>query len=155
MSLHVVQQPTTPATSIALPLDMLLTPTPLCLFNLIPPYPQGDGSMITVEPGLILGEVNRLLAAHAKKNKLPIQYKLGPDPSSIDSCMIGGVVSNNSSGMCCGVSQNTYHTLKVSSGGTADVSMKDAAPCSRCHCRSVSAAMWVLSCVSQPTSFVL
>ena len=73
---------------------------------------QGDGSSITVEPGLILGEVNRLLAAHAKKNKLPIQYKLGPDPSSIDSCMIGGVVSNNSSGMCCGVSQNTYHTLK-------------------------------------------
>jgi D-lactate dehydrogenase len=73
---------------------------------------QGDGSSITVEPGLILGEVNRLLAGHAKKNKLPIQYKLGPDPSSIDSCMIGGVVSNNSSGMCCGVSQNTYHTLK-------------------------------------------
>jgi hypothetical protein len=27
--------------------------------------------------------------------------------------MIGGVVANNSSGMCCGVSQNTYHTLKV------------------------------------------
>lgn len=76
--------------------------------------PQGDGSSITVEPGLILGEVNRLLAAHAKKHKLPIQYKMGPDPSSIDSCMIGGVVSNNSSGMCCGVSQNTYHTLKVS-----------------------------------------
>jgi D-lactate dehydrogenase len=33
-----------------------------------------------VEPGLILGEVNRLLAAYAKKNKLPIQYKMGPDP---------------------------------------------------------------------------
>jgi D-lactate dehydrogenase len=41
---------------------------------------QGDGSSITVEPGLILGEVNRLLAAYAKKNKLPIQYKMGPDP---------------------------------------------------------------------------
>lgn len=26
--------------------------------------------------------------------------------------MIGGIVNNNSSGMCCGVSQNTYHTLK-------------------------------------------
>jgi hypothetical protein len=62
---------------------------------------------------LILGEVNRLLAGYAAKNKLPIQYKMGPDPSSIDSCMVGGVVSNNSSGMCCGVSQNTYHTLKV------------------------------------------
>jgi hypothetical protein len=41
---------------------------------------QGDGSSITVEPGLILGEVNRLLAAYSKKNKLPIQYKMGPDP---------------------------------------------------------------------------
>ncbi|KAF8056389.1 glcD [Scenedesmus sp. PABB004] len=73
---------------------------------------HGDGSSITVEPGLILGEVNRLLAGHAKRHKLPVQYKMGPDPSSIDSCMIGGVVANNSSGMCCGVSQNTYHTLK-------------------------------------------
>ncbi|KAG2497441.1 hypothetical protein HYH03_004596 [Edaphochlamys debaryana] len=73
---------------------------------------HGDGSTITVEPGLIGGEVNRILANHAKKNKLPVQYKIGPDPSSIDSCMIGGIVSNNSSGMCCGVSQNTYHTLK-------------------------------------------
>lgn len=73
---------------------------------------QGDGSSITVEPGLIGGEVNRILASHKAKNKLPVQYKIGPDPSSIDSCMIGGIVSNNSSGMCCGVSQNTYHTLK-------------------------------------------
>lgn len=73
---------------------------------------HGDGSMVTVEPGLIAGEVNRILAAHQKKGKHPIQYKIGPDPSSVDSCMIGGVVANNSSGMCCGVSQNTYHTAK-------------------------------------------
>lgn len=54
-------------------------------------------------------QVNRILAAHARKNKLPIQYKIGPDPSSIDSCMIGGIVANNSSGMCCGVSQVWNH----------------------------------------------
>ncbi len=65
-----------------------------------------------MEPGLIGGEINAILARHKKKNNLPIQYKIGPDPSSIDSCMVGGIVSNNSSGMCCGVSQNTYHTLK-------------------------------------------
>eukprot|EP01025_Chloroclados_australasicus_P005936 TRINITY_DN1193_c0_g1_i4.p1 TRINITY_DN1193_c0_g1~~TRINITY_DN1193_c0_g1_i4.p1 ORF type:complete len:1085 (-),score=158.95 TRINITY_DN1193_c0_g1_i4:277-3531(-) len=73
---------------------------------------HSDGSSITLEPGLIGGEVNRILANYQKKNNLPIQYKIGPDPSSIDSCMVGGIVSNNSSGMCCGVSQNTYHTLK-------------------------------------------
>mmetsp|Transcript_55356 Transcript_55356/g.152422 ORF Transcript_55356/g.152422 Transcript_55356/m.152422 type:complete len:956 (-) Transcript_55356:423-3290(-) len=60
---------------------------------------------------MIGGEVNRLLAAYQRRNKLPTQYKIGPDPASIDSCMIGGIVSNNSSGMCCGVAQNTYHTV--------------------------------------------
>merc|ERR1712216_588670 len=71
-----------------------------------------DGRKITLEPGLILGEVNRILAKYKQQNGLDVQYKMGPDPSSIDSCMIGGVVANNSSGMCCGVKQNTYHTLK-------------------------------------------
>ena len=78
------------------------------------PHPCPLRSAITVQPGLIGGEVNRILAAHQRKHQLPIQYKLGPDPASIDSCMVGGIVNNNSSGMCCGVSQNTYHTLKVS-----------------------------------------
>lgn len=49
---------------------------------------QGDGSQITVEPGLIGGEVNRILAAHKNKHNHPVQYKIGPDPSSIDSCMV-------------------------------------------------------------------
>lgn len=59
-----------------------------------------------MEPGLIGGEINALLARHKAKGGHDIQYKIGPDPSSIDSCMIGGMVANNSSGMCCGVSQN-------------------------------------------------
>src|SRR5690606_34889851 len=37
---------------------------------------------------------------------------IGPDPSSINSAMIGGILSNNSSGMCCGVHANSYHTTK-------------------------------------------
>lgn len=72
------------------------SPRPTLPPSLAPPHPtpaparpQGDGSCVTVEPGLILGEVNKLLAAHAKKGGHPIQYKMGPDPSSIDSCMIG------------------------------------------------------------------
>lgn len=70
------------------------------------------GQRITVEPGLIGGEVNKILADYRKKHKLPQQYKIGPDPASVESCMIGGIVANNSSGMCCGVKQNTYHTLQ-------------------------------------------
>ena len=91
----------------------IIAPTTRCLPEPDPAHGlQGDGSQITVEPGLIGGEVNRILARHKAKHNHPIQYKIGPDPSSIDSCMVGGMVSNNSSGMCCGVSQNTYHTLK-------------------------------------------
>ena len=48
------------------------------------------GRKITLEPALIGGEVNRILAAYAKKTKAKTQYKIGPDPASIDSCMIGG-----------------------------------------------------------------
>ena len=73
---------------------------------------EENGERITLEPGLIGGEVNRLLAAYKKKHNLPVQYKIGPDPASIESCMIGGIVANNSSGMCCGVKQNTYHTME-------------------------------------------
>jgi len=73
---------------------------------------RNGGKEITVEPGLIGGEVNKLLARYKHINKLKDQYKIGPDPASIESCMIGGIVSNNSSGMCCGVAKNSYHTVK-------------------------------------------
>jgi len=73
---------------------------------------EDEGRKVTLEPGLIGGEVNKLLAAYKKKHKCDTQYKIGPDPASIESCMIGGIVANNSSGMCCGVAQNTYHTLQ-------------------------------------------
>ena len=39
--------------------------------------------------------------------------KIGPDPASINAAMMGGILSNNSSGMCCGVIQNSYHTLSI------------------------------------------
>ena len=41
----------------------------------------------------------------------PFGPKIGPDPASINACMLGGILANNSSGMCCGVAQNAYHTL--------------------------------------------
>ncbi len=58
---------------------------------------------ITLGPAIIVAEANRALK--------PFDRKIGPDPASQATCKIGGVVNNNSSGMCCGVTQNTYHTM--------------------------------------------
>lgn len=61
------------------------------------------GAAVRFQPGVIAASVNRTLA--------PYQKKIGPDPASINACMMGGVLANNSSGMCCGVELNAYHTL--------------------------------------------
>jgi len=61
------------------------------------------GQRVWSQPGVVGGHLNRMLAPHAAR--------IGPDPASIDAAMIGGIVSNNSSGMCAGVVQNSYHTL--------------------------------------------
>lgn len=58
---------------------------------------------ITLGPAVIVAQANAALKKHNKK--------IGPDPASQATCKIGGVVNNNSSGMCCGVAQNTYHTM--------------------------------------------
>jgi D-lactate dehydrogenase len=62
-----------------------------------------EGRRLWSQPGVVGGYLNRVLA--------PLGRRLGPDPASIDACMIGGIVANNASGMCCGVAQNSYHTL--------------------------------------------
>ena len=64
---------------------------------------EQDGTLIRLQPGVIGAEANRRLAAFARK--------IGPDPASIDSAKIGGIAANNSSGMCCGTSDNSYKTL--------------------------------------------
>jgi D-lactate dehydrogenase len=62
------------------------------------------GARVRVGPGVVGGIVNAHLARHGAK--------LGPDPASIGACMIGGIVANNSSGMCCGIEHNAYRTLE-------------------------------------------
>ncbi len=64
---------------------------------------EENGKMIRLQPGVIGSHANRALK--------PYRRRIGPDPASIDACMIGGILSNNASGMCCGVSENSYHTL--------------------------------------------
>lgn len=62
------------------------------------------GASVRVHPGVIGDQVNRALKAS--------RAKIGPDPASIATCTVGGILSNNSSGMCCGVHHNAYHTLE-------------------------------------------
>lgn len=62
-----------------------------------------NAEQIWLQPGVIGAEANKLLA--------PFQRKIGPDPASINTCKIGGIAANNSSGMCCGTAQNSYNTL--------------------------------------------
>ncbi|MBC15963.1 MAG: 4Fe-4S ferredoxin [Desulfovibrio sp.] len=74
---------------------------------------------IQLEPGIIGSHANRILAPHGKK--------IGPDPASIDTCKIGGIVANNASGMCCGVAENSYKTLDSMRIVTADGTVLDTA----------------------------
>jgi D-lactate dehydrogenase len=85
---------------------------------------EDDGARARVKPGTILGHANRVLAPHGRK--------LGPDPASTDVCTVGGVVANNSGGMRCGVTKDSYSTVReltfvLPSGTKIDTGAPDAA----------------------------
>ena len=57
--------------------------------------------------------------------------KLGQNPASKIACTIGGMITNNSSGMTCGVTANTYRTIEsmvlvLPSGTVVDTASGDA-----------------------------
>ena len=58
-----------------------------------------EDETVSLQPGLVGARVNRLLARFGRR--------FGPDPASIGSCMVGGIVSNNASGMSCGTHANS------------------------------------------------
>ena len=78
-----------------------------------------QGQAIRLQPGVIGAQANRYLASLGRK--------IGPDPASINACMIGGIAANNASGMCCGTAQNSYHTLKDLRVILADGTLVDTA----------------------------
>ena len=83
-----------------------------------------DGAYVRVQPAVIGAQVNRFL--------VPFGRRIGPDPASIDSCMMGGILANNASGMCCGVDENAYHTIAsakvlLADGTLIDTGVPDAA----------------------------
>ena len=55
------------------------------------------------QPGVVGSRANIVLKPYGRK--------IGPDPASITSALVGGIAANNASGMCCGNAQNTYKTI--------------------------------------------
>ena len=84
---------------------------------------EAQGRRLRVRPGTILSRANLALLKHG--------YRLGPDPASASACTIGGVIADNSSGMCCGTTQNSYKTLSsltfmLPSGTCVDTGQENA-----------------------------
>ena len=83
-------------------------------------YSVGEGGeIITLQPGIVGAEVNRILK--------PYNRKFGPDPASIKSAMVGGIVMNNASGMSCGVWANSDKVLLSARLVFADGTILDTA----------------------------
>ncbi|HUC06727.1 MAG TPA: FAD-binding oxidoreductase, partial [Solirubrobacterales bacterium] len=85
---------------------------------------EDGGERARVKPGTVLGHANRVLAPHGRK--------LGPDPASTDIACVGGVIANNSGGMRCGVSKDSYSTVRsltlvLASGTKIDTAVPGAA----------------------------
>ena len=59
-----------------------------------------DKETIRLQPGIIGGKVNEILKPYGRV--------FPPDPASVGSAMVGGIVVNNASGMNCGV-----HAIKM------------------------------------------
>ena len=62
------------------------------------------GKAIRLQPGIIGQRVNDILKPYGRR--------FTPDPASVKSAMVGGIVMNNASGMCCGTHANSYRMLR-------------------------------------------
>ena len=64
---------------------------------------SSDAESITLQPGIVGARVNQILK--------PLGRVFPPDPASIGSAMVGGIVANNASGMNCGTHANSDRML--------------------------------------------
>lgn len=78
-----------------------------------------DGTQISLQPGIVGARVNEYLK--------PFKRKFGPDPASIKSAMVGGIVMNNASGMNCGTHANSDRMMSSVKMVLADGTRLDTA----------------------------
>ena len=62
-----------------------------------------NGETVVLQPGVVGSKVNDFLRPYGRK--------FGPDPASVKSAMVGGIVMNNASGMSCGTWANSDRML--------------------------------------------
>ena len=62
------------------------------------------GERIRLQPGVVGGRVNEILKPYGRR--------FTPDPASVNSAMVGGIVMNNASGMSCGTHANSYRMME-------------------------------------------
>ena len=62
-----------------------------------------NGETISLSPGIVGERVNDVLK--------PFGRKFSPDPASVKSAMVGGIIANNASGMNCGTHANSDRVM--------------------------------------------
>lgn len=62
-----------------------------------------NGKAIRLQPGVVGAKVSEVLK--------PYGYRFSPDPASVKSAMVGGIVMNNASGMNCGTHANSDRVI--------------------------------------------
>ncbi|PKP09471.1 MAG: 4Fe-4S ferredoxin [Bacteroidetes bacterium HGW-Bacteroidetes-4] len=83
-----------------------------------------DGKRVKTQIGITGNRLNQLLK--------PYKRKFGPDPASINSALIGGIIANNASGMSCGTHANSYATIESARIIFSDGTLLDTADPESC-----------------------
>ena len=77
------------------------------------------GKQIALQPGILGGRVNEILAKYGRK--------FPPDPASINAARVGGIIANNASGMNCGTHANSERVMESARMIFADGTVLDVA----------------------------
>lgn len=65
---------------------------------------SSDAGYMTLQPGIVGARINEILK--------PLGRRFSPDPASLKSAMVGGIIMNNASGMNCGTHANSDKVIR-------------------------------------------
>ena len=97
------------------------------------------GARIRLQPGIVGGRVNEILKPYGRR--------FTPDPASVNSAMVGGIVMNNASGMSCGTHANSYRMIESVTAPCSTLGTPKAAP--RSPCRTATSSKEFSRCATE------